>query len=170
MKRKIETKNYVILLIVIVVTIFAVFYARSWYITGIEYRENNSIMSSTISQINENEITNCLSENPNAVIYASFGEDTEVKDFERKFQKLIIKYSLVNQFLYVNLDTSSDSFVSTLRSFAVSADVSNKVNNTSASIYIFKNGNLTQVVDNADTIGTEQIIKILKEYGVIDGE
>lgn len=170
MKRKIEIKNYVILLIVIVVTIFAVFYARSWYITGIEYRENNSIMSSTISQINENEITNCLSENPNAVIYASSGEDTEVKDFERKFQKLIIKYSLVNQFLYVNLDTSSDSFVSTLRSFAVSADVSNKVNNTSASIYIFKNGNLTQVVDNADTIGTEQIIKILKEYGVIDGE
>lgn len=170
MKKKIETKNYVILLFIIVITALAVFYARSWYITGQEYRDNNSIMTSVVSQISEDEITNCLSENPNAVIYASSLENHDVKTFEKNFKKLINKYNLSEQLLYVNLDVSSDSFVETLKSFAKNPDVSDKVSNTYANLYIFKDGKLDEVLVNVNALGIKQIEKLLKEYGVIDGE
>ncbi len=170
MKKKIETKNYVILLIVIVITVMAVFYARSWYITGQQYFDNNSIMTSVVSQISEDEITNCLSENLNAVIYASSGEATDVKLFEKDFKKLINKYNLTEQILYVNLDVSSDSFVETLKSFAKDSEVSSKINNTSASLYIFKDGTLDEVIVGVNVLGIKQTEKLLKKYGVIDGE
>ena len=170
MKKKIEIKNYVILLLIIVITLFAVLYARSWYITGQEYRDNNSIMTSVVSQISEDEITSCLSENPNAVIYASSGEDTNVKSFEKDFIKLVSKYNLSEQLLYVNLDASSDSFMETLKSFAKSSEVADKVSNTSASLYIFKEGKLDSVIADTNEIGVKQVEKLLKEYGVIDGE
>ena len=57
MKREIPVKNYVILILVFLVTIVAVFYVRDWYNTTKNYYAQNSVMTKVVREIKSEEIS-----------------------------------------------------------------------------------------------------------------
>ena len=88
MEKKIPTKNYIILFVIVSLTVIGVFYARGWYNTTKEYYSRNSVMKEVVSEIKEEEIQNYSLESPNFVLYVSSGRDSLVKPFENNFKNI----------------------------------------------------------------------------------
>ncbi len=170
MEKQIRTKNYIILAVLIIVTVLAVFYARSWYITTKEYYAVNSIMLDTVSEIQPNELANYTLENPKFTLYVSSGQNSNIKEFEEQFQKNIIDQNLSSSIIYLNADNISQAdLTKELQSYAENDQVKKRINTASAvSMYIFDNGKITNAIINAQQSSPEQINVLLKKYGVID--
>ena len=104
-KRNIPIKNYFVLSILVMVTIILTFYFVSWYNASKEYRKENSVIAGVLSKIKIEEITNYVLDNPNVVIYMSSGSDAEVKEFENKFKKFILKHEISDDIVYLDTNT-----------------------------------------------------------------
>ena len=104
MKREIPVKNYVILILVFLVTIVAVFYVRDWYNTTKNYYAQNSVMTKVVREIKSEEISNYILENQRFILYVSSGQNGELKNFENDLKDLIKKMDLSEEVLYMNLD------------------------------------------------------------------
>lgn len=103
--RPIPTKNYVITIIVAVVTIFLTFYFKSMYELNKQYNDETSKLSSTLTEISYSTLENYLYEHPETIIYIT---DTSVNTkskmkFENNYIKIIEKNELENQLVYIDL-------------------------------------------------------------------
>lgn len=101
--RNITFRNYIILSVVLIISIIVVIYFYMWY--G-ELKINNiytPVMNHHLSVINHNEIDTYLIENKNVIIYVSILDDENTRNFEKKFKRVINKYSLNSSILYMNL-------------------------------------------------------------------
>lgn len=102
MEKKIPARNYLILLILSIITIVLVFYLATWYKTSQEYYKNNSILSNYLSEIHTEEISSYLLDTPEVVIYAASSKDETIKPFEKEFKKLLEEHEIKNNVLYLN--------------------------------------------------------------------
>ncbi len=172
MDKKIPTKNYIILAVIVVLTILAVFYARSWYNTTKEYNANNSTMLSVISEINKDEINNYTLENPKFILYASSGQNGTIKSFEKDFKKYMVDNNLANNMIYINTDSLDfEAFSKQLKDYAIDDNIKNRIDiNENVSLFIFENGKLTNVIINAERLSIKQIDVLLKKYGMIEND
>lgn len=171
--KEINKKNYIILVVTIIITVIAVFYARSWYITAKEYNENTSVIQSIASTINENEIENHVLDNPRAIIYISSGQDQNIKSFEKNIKKLIEKNNLSDYVLYINKDeiTDQNKLEGTLKRLAQNQKIKDKIsNNSEISMYLFENGKLKYIINDANNQTPSEIEKTFKRNGMIDHE
>ena len=170
MEKKIPIKNYVILALVFTISILAVFYARVWYNTTKEYYAQNSVMTKSIMEIKySEEISSYILENQRLILYASSGKDFQIKDFEDDFRDLVIKLDVTDEMLYMNLDgIDTDSFYNLLRNdFASNSKIKNQIVSSSASLYLFTNGKLTNVLNNVDDYSIKRL-EIIMESWVAD--
>lgn len=110
--RKILKKNYVIVGIVSTLTFVIVGYFAFWYTETKEYNANNSIMTGYLLEMGEDEIvvnlSNYILDNPNTVLYMSYGNDPSVKDFENEFKNFISKNNIKQSFIYIDLNRVDD--------------------------------------------------------------
>ena len=101
-KKVIPLKNYVYLAIILVVSIFIVYYFYLWYRAYDESKLSTRIMDEYLQVINYNELKNYIIENRDAFVYVSVVNDVEIRDFEKKFKSTVSEYSLKNEMLYLN--------------------------------------------------------------------
>ena len=170
--KKIPIQNYIILALVVLITVIAVFYARIWYKETRNYDDKNSVMLDVVSTINQDELSNYILENPNFILYLSSGQDRNIKDFEKKFKKLIVKKALTQNMLYLNTDnTDKGRLIIYLKSLAKDDKIKTKIiDNSSVSIYIFENSQIKYVIVNAEDFSIKQIDLLLQKYGMIENE
>ena len=108
----IPKKNYVILLILFLVTFLLVFYLYKWYVVYSDYQNSIPIISDTLSEITEEEMEHYISDNSTATIYVCTASDTVCRNFEKNFKKLINQSSLKEYIAYVRLnDENKDEFI-----------------------------------------------------------
>ena len=91
--RVVPKKNYLILGIILIVSFLLVYYLYMWVDVYNESKLNKPILDKYMEVINYNELDNYLVESPNAIIYVSVLENTEIRDFERKFKSILKKIS-----------------------------------------------------------------------------
>ena len=101
--RVIPKKNYLILGAVIVVTFLFIYYLYMWYDAYKEKKINMRILDNYLEVINYNELDNYLVESPEAIIYVSVLENEEIREFEKKFKKLLKSNVLDVKILYMDL-------------------------------------------------------------------
>ena len=101
--RVIPKKNYVILGIVIIVTFLLVYYLYMWYDAYKETKLNVKILDNYLEVINYNELDNYLVENPEAIIYFSVLENEKIREFEKKFKKVLKNNEISSKVLYMDL-------------------------------------------------------------------
>ncbi len=168
--KKVSTKNYVILFIVLICTILLVFYIRSWYNTSKIYYSQNSVIKDVASEINYDEIFNYTLESQKFILYVSSGSNNEIKNFERSLKRLVIKLDLNDDILYLNLDNVQDSFIDDLRhSFGASDNIRKQISdNSNATIYIFEDGKIISVLNNVSGFTMKQIESFIKKSGFDD--
>ena len=101
--RKIPTKNYIILGVVIIVTFLILYYFYMWVDVYKESKVNIPIMDKYMTVINYNELDNYLVENPNTIVYVSVLEDERIRKFEKKFKSKYRDNEIDNDLLYMNI-------------------------------------------------------------------
>lgn len=101
--RKIPTKNYIILGVVILVTLFILYYFYMWVDVYKESKINIPIMDKYMTVINYNELDNYVVENPNTIVYVSVLEDDRIREFEKQFKNKYRNNEIENDVLYMNI-------------------------------------------------------------------
>ena len=147
--RKIPIKNYIILGIVIIFTIFILYYFYMWVDVYKESKINIPIMDKYMSVINYNELDNFIVENPNSIVYVSVLENEDIREFEKKF-KVKYKNNLINnEVLYMNI--TSDIVDSNLKKEMIDKYSVNSLNITSVPlIMVFEEGKLSSIYSISD--------------------
>ena len=102
-ERTIPIKNYLILVVLFILTLGLVYYFYLWYITYEESKLNETIMDRYLEVINYNELNDYIIENRNAMIYTSVLEDNNIRKFEIKFKNTIVRNSLKEKLLYMDM-------------------------------------------------------------------
>jgi len=118
-ERKIPLKNYFILLLISLGTIFLVFYLASWFNTSKEYYKNNSILSEFLPELKSEELSSYLIDNPEIVIYYASAKDESIKTFEKDFKKMIENYEIKDDLVYIDASKEENvNFVLELNKFS----------------------------------------------------
>ena len=101
--RNIPVKNYVILGIVILVTVFILYYFYMWFDAYNESKINMPILDKYMDVINYNEIDDYIIENPDTIIYVSVLENESIREFEKEFKNSFRNKEVDNDILYLDL-------------------------------------------------------------------
>lgn len=147
--RKIPLKNYIILGVVIVVTMFILYYFYMWVDVYKESKVNIPIMDKYMTVINYNELDNYVVENPDTIVYVSILENDEIREFEKKFKNKYKNDLIENDILYMNV--TDDINNKSIKDEMVSKYFVNGLNITDVPcVLVFKNGMLKSIYSVKD--------------------
>ena len=164
--KKIPVKNYIYLSIIVIASIFIIFYLYRWYDTYRESKLNISIMNNYLSVINYNVslMTNSrfydyIIENKNAIIYVSKLGDEKINKFEKSFKNMVIENDLRNSMLY--LDVTNDNFDVVKEKL--------QINTSLPCIVVYTNGKITDVYSiTNNNYDMKKLNKYLNRIGATD--
>lgn len=147
--KKIPKGNYIIVGVISILTFLIVGYFAFWYTETKEYSANNSVMTGYLLEIGEDEIvanlSNYILDNPNIVLYMSYGNDSSVKDFENEFKNFINQNNIKASFIYIDLNRIDDkNFINDFKDNFFSEELKNKnfTVEKQPNLYIFKEGKI----------------------------
>lgn len=169
MKKEVPMKNYFILVLIFLITVIGVFYAREWYNTSKEYYAQNSVMTKLVREIKSEEIANYTLENQKFVLYVASGKNFELKDFEDEFKNLIKNMDLIDSVLYMNLDgVDPNSFYNLLKNdFSATTRIKDQItNDSSASLYVFTDGKITNILNNVNDYSMKRLESIITRWEI----
>lgn len=167
-EKNIPLKNYIILAVVLILSIILVIYFYMWYNAYEESKLNTMIMDKYLQVINYNELNNYLVENKDAVIYSSVLEDQKIRDFEKKFKNIIIKNSLNNDILYLDL-TEELKDKNITKDIKETYNINNQDIANTPSIMIFKDGKLYSIYNIKDNnYNINNLVDYLEEEDIIN--
>lgn len=143
-------KNYFILSLIVLCTIFIVWYVCRWYQVYSDYEMQTPVIRDTLSyEISYPEFDHYIMENPNCVIYMCTASDLNCRSFEKDFKKYVVKNNLQNDIIYLNLsDADKDGFVD---KFNNSYKYKIKLTNNYPALVEFTEGNITGIVQGTDS-------------------
>lgn len=160
--RKIPLKNYIYLLLIILFSIAILYYLYLWFVEYSKEQQKNPIMNNVMQVINDNELNTYLVENKDAIIFASILNNSDIRKYERKLEKLINDKNIANTILYMDLTNNSK------------AKDQNKMFNTSFDLpafLVYEDSQLVEIYeipnDNYDIDKTEEF---LTRYEVIKND
>lgn len=171
-KQNIPIKNYIILGILVVVTIFLTFYLSSWYKTSKEYKSQHSVVADLLSTIKIEDIDNYLIDNPNIVIYMASSKDNQIVDFENDFKNFVLKEEINDELVYLDTSTitSDNDYQRVERFFSdkLQKDNIKLVNKTN--LLVVKDGKIFDIMYTSEKreINIEDVEQFLKIYEVIE--
>lgn len=170
-KREIPRKNYYILGVLLIATIALVCYVGNWYRTDQEYKQRNSIITSIISEVKEEELSSYLVDNANIVIYFASSQDLEIKGFEKEFKKYIVEEELKDQIIYVNTrDIKENKFYQNIIDQYFDSSLKNKNINLNyiPNLVIMKDGKIKDVMITYDVdISMTEVEAFFIKNGVV---
>lgn len=142
--RKVPVKNYIILGIVTLVTLFILYYFYLWVDVYKESKMNIPIMDRYMTVINYNELDSYIVENPNTIIYVSVLENEEIREFEKQFKNKYKNKEINNDVLYMNI--TEDIKDSAVKNEMVTKYSLNSLNITDVpSVMVFSDGGLKSI-------------------------
>lgn len=168
MKKEIPYKNYIILVLVFLMTILVTFYVRDWYNTTKVYYAQNSVMTKVVKEIKSEEISNYILENQRFILYVSSGQNSQIKDFEDEFKNLIQNLDISDDVLYMNLDgINTGSFYDLLKNnYSSNAKLKNQIVSSDSSLYLFTDGKIVNVLNNVSDYSVKRLENIIKSWGL----
>lgn len=101
--RVIPKKNYLILVIVLLLTVLAVYYFYMWNKAYNESKINEPVLDKYMMVINYNELGDYLIENPDTIVYTSILGDMNIRGFENRFKNYIKNDKLEHEVLYMDI-------------------------------------------------------------------
>lgn len=157
--RKVPTKNYIYLFIIIIASIALMLYILEWYKTYNESKLNTGILNNYLQVINYNELDDYIVENKNAVIYVTILGNEEIRKFENNFKNTIMDNNLRDKMLYLDITNENQNNVKNKL----------KIENNLPYLVIYTNGKITDTYSIAEKkYNTKKIIKYLNRIGATE--
>lgn len=105
-------KNYIILIMLFVVSCGFTLYLCEWYNVYNEYKKQTPVIRGTLSEIGYNDLDHYVIDIPSVIIYACTSGDDKCRIFEKDFKKYVNKNNLNDTIVYLNLsDVDQEQFV-----------------------------------------------------------
>lgn len=156
--KRIPLKNYFILGIILVSSIFIVLYINKLYLST---KNNDNILNGFIKEIKTQEIDNYIIENPNFIIYLGY-KNNDNKSFEKKFKKLVTKYDLQKDIVFIDISQFNDE---TFNKFC--KKYADKLLEKDSSLIIVDNQKVIDVLDITKGNNDMELVKMFfKKNGV----
>ena len=147
--RKIPIKNYIILGIVILVTLFILYYFYLWVDVYKESKISIPILDKYMTVINYNELDNYVVENPDTIVYVSVLEDEKIREFEKQLKNKYRNNEIDNEVLYMNI--TDDIKNKNAKNEMISKYSVNSLNITNVPcVLVFNEGVLTSIYSVKD--------------------
>lgn len=164
--KKIPFSNYVKVILVVVLVIFASLIFRNWYINSVNYELNMPIITETLlNEINADEVYNYVRENENVILYVGVVSDENCRSFEREFNEVISERYLEDTITYLNISKvkSKSKFIKEFNKF-YGAELLGY-----PSLIIFEEGEIkaTLTVKTGKELKIEDALQFLDENGVV---
>lgn len=176
--KQIPKRNYILVFIICIVTLVTVGYFTYSIKKHQSIKVEPSVLSGYLLELGEKEIMTNLSnyvlDNPDTILYVSYGNDKYLTQFEKEFKELIKEYNIKNSFVFVDLNmVSSKNFLSDLRNSFFSDDLNNnyiKLERQS-NMFLFNDGKIVKLLYYAEQkINIEDVIKFLKREEIIGND
>ena len=159
--REVPLKNYLYLLLILIVSTLFLIYIYAWYETYNESKLYTGIMNNYLTVINYNELDNYIIENKDAIIYVSVLGNEDINKFEEKFKNNISENNLKNTILYLNL--TSEDIERATKELQIDANFPYLV--------VYTNGQITDTYSiKENNYSTKKIIKYLNRIGAIEND
>lgn len=156
--KRIPLKNYFILGIILASSIFIVLYINKLYLST---KNNDNILNGFIKEIKTQEIDNYIIENPNFIIYLGY-KNNDNKSFEKKFKKLVTKYDLQKNIVFIDISQFNDE---TFNKFC--KKYADKLLEKDSSLIIVDNQKVIDVLDITKGNNDIELVKMFfKKNGV----
>ena len=107
-EKEVPAKNYLFLTIIIVITLLAFVYLFSWFKQYNESKVNTPIITSTLREVEYNNLDTVLKERDVLVMYMCTTDETVCRSFEKKFVTYIKDNNLTEDIIYLNLGYNTD--------------------------------------------------------------
>lgn len=168
-KRKVPTKNYIVLGAIYLVIILIVVYISNWYRQS-DFNDNNSI-TTVVSEIKIEEFTSYIQENPDVIIYFGNAVNSDTK-LQQKIGSYILKKNLTDNVVYINTYSISQKWINDINSQYLNDELkingTLKLSDSADNIVAFKDGKIIGYAVNSTQILTYDDAKeFLNRYGVL---
>lgn len=101
-------KNYLVLGVIIVITLLACIYLFSWYRQYNSSQTNKPVITSTLREVNYNNLNTVVTERDMVIVYMCTTDETICRNFEKKFSNYVKENNLTEEIMYLNLGNKSD--------------------------------------------------------------
>lgn len=156
--RKIPTRNYLIVIVIILVTILLALSISNYFRKKIEY-QNQTNITSYLSEIKIEELDNFLTENHDVMIYLVDSNNST------KLQKIILNYNYNKDMVVLNTSSDSESIFNLLKEKYSNPNQNSKY--MTNSILIIKEGKIVAVFEiNDDNVKNMRTFIDTNFYGV----
>ncbi len=143
-KEQKRIKNYIILLLVFLVSMGFVLYLRELYKVNEEEQKKTPIIGGMIYEIYNDDLEHYLLDNPTTVIYMCTANGDTCRLFERDFKKLLKKEEYNEQLVYLNLtDLDQEKFVD---EFNKKYNYKTKLTSYYPAFVLFENGEIKKIL------------------------
>ena len=105
--REIPKKNYLLLIILFVVTAGIVFFARDIY-NSRTTKQYTSVMNSFLTEIKLDDLNGYTLENSQVVIFISDKSTSSFEELEIEYKKIITEHNLQPLFVYLDVNNTSN--------------------------------------------------------------
>lgn len=162
-KRKVDVKNYLILILLFAATIAVTLYLCKSYQVYDEYQKQTPVIRDTLSEITSEDLHHYILENPTTVIYMCTSSDAVCRNYEKDLKKLVEAKNLQETIVYLNLSNiDQDVFV---EDFNETYQYKVKLTTTYPAIVVFDEGKITNLLQGKEDekltiVKTKQFIEL----------
>lgn len=166
-KKNLNIKNYIILLVIMIITFLITFYILAWYKNYNDYKLGIPVLEDVVAEVKYQDLDAFLSERDVTVIYMCTVNENTCRNFEKKFKSYIINNNLRDDIFYFNLNEYEDKsiFLSNFYKKYKSDSLIKKIDDYPV-IVVFNHNKIIDVLssDAKSNITVEQAKNFLADY------
>ena len=165
--KNISSRNYFIVMVVSVLIIVVVLYARTFYLNYKNNKVNVSVFNDQkINQINSDDFDFALSEiSSEIILYVSYTGSSEIRSMESKLYKEIEKKNLTDKIIYWDVTNSKNSeYIETLRKRF--PEIKDQINSAPLFIYIKDGKGVEAMSSELKNVDYKVFNKLVSKYNI----
>ena len=148
-ENKIPVKNYFILAFIFLLGIGLTMYFCKWYEVIDTEKKQTPVIRGVIPEISSQELDNFVLENPTTVLYLCTSDNMKCRNFEKDFKKYIIKESMENYIVYVNLTNINQ--VKFVKDFNSNYEYKTKLTPNYPALIYFNDGKISDMIEGTNS-------------------
>jgi hypothetical protein len=157
MKDKKSIKNYIILGVIVIITLFVTMLSLNIYRNYVS--TNNSFwLKDTIMEVKEEELKTFLLERDMVILYTCDVTNNKCRSFEKRIKNNILNNDLRDEIFYYNTSNPQDFYNS-----YKSENLYKKIYGV-PTVFIIKNSKIIDVLSSKSSITAEQFRLFLEDY------
>ena len=146
LKKKSIVKNYIILIVLFILSFAFTLYLCKWYNVYKEYKNEIPVIRGVLSEISYDELDHYIIDNSNIMLYICTSNSDNCRGFEKKLKKYVNLKELSDKIVYLNI-TNVDQEVF-LTDFNTKYNLKNKLTSNYPAFILFRDGKYVSLLQD----------------------